>query len=307
MSGDGNRSIVKHFRRYGALYIMLILPMTVLILFHYVPMYGVQIAFRNYRITRGIADSPWVGFKYFIKFFRYHNFWQIIRNTLVVNLYSLLTFPLSLILALLLAHVPFRRFAKIVQNVSYVPHFISMVVLCSMVIQFTNARTGMINSFLGLFGVPPVNYMAKKEYYYSIYVWSGVWQNLGYSSIIYIAALSGISPELHEAAIMDGASIVKRIWHIDVPGVMPTFCILLIMRCGSLMNVGFEKALLLQNSLNMSVSEVISTYSYNIGLNSATPQYSYASAIGLFTSVINLIMLCLVNSVVKHVSDSSLW
>ena len=270
-------------------------------------MYGVQIAFRNYRITRGIADSPWVGFKYFIKFFRYHNFWQIIRNTLVVNLYSLLTFPLSLILALLLAHVPFRRFAKIVQNVSYVPHFISMVVLCSMVIQFTNARTGMINSFLGLFGVPSVNYMAKKEYYYSIYVWSGVWQNLGYSSIIYIAALSGISPELHEAAIMDGASIVKRIWHIDVPGVMPTFCILLIMRCGSLMNVGFEKALLLQNSLNMSVSEVISTYSYNIGLNSATPQYSYASAIGLFTSVINLIMLCLVNSVVKRVSDSSLW
>lgn len=307
MSGDGNRSIVKHFRRYGALYIMLILPMTVLILFHYVPMYGVQIAFRNYRITRGIADSPWVGFKYFIKFFRYHNFWQIIRNTLVVNLYSLLTFPLSLILALLLAHVPFRRFAKIVQNVSYVPHFISMVVLCSMVIQFTNARTGMINSFLGLFGVPPVNYMAKKEYYYSIYVWSGVWQDLGYSSIIYIAALAGISPELHEAAIMDGASIVKRIWHIDVPGVMPTFCILLIMRCGSLMNVGFEKALLLQNSLNMSVSEVISTYSYNIGLNSATPQYSYASAIGLFTSVINLIMLCLVNSVVKRVSDSSLW
>ena len=307
MSGDGNRSIAKHFRRYGALYIMLILPMTVLILFHYVPMYGVQIAFRNYRITRGIADSPWVGFKYFIKFFRYHNFWQIIRNTLVVNLYSLLTFPLSLILALLLAHVPFRRFAKIVQNVSYVPHFISMVVLCSMVIQFTNARTGMINSFLGLFGVPPVNYMAKKEYYYSIYVWSGVWQDLGYSSIIYIAALAGISPELHEAAIMDGASIVKRIWHIDVPGVMPTFCILLIMRCGSLMNVGFEKALLLQNSLNMSVSEVISTYSYNIGLNSATPQYSYASAIGLFTSVINLIMLCLVNSVVKRVSDSSLW
>ena len=286
---------------------MLILPMTVLILFHYVPMYGVQIAFRNYRITRGIADSPWVGFKYFIKFFRYHNFWQIIRNTLVVNLYSLLTFPLSLILALLLAHVPFRRFAKIVQNVSYVPHFISMVVLCSMVIQFTNARTGMINSFLGLFGVPSVNYMAKKEYYYSIYVWSGVWQDLGYSSIIYIAALAGISPELHEAAIMDGASIVKRIWHIDVPGVMPTFCILLIMRCGSLMNVGFEKALLLQNSLNMSVSEVISTYSYNIGLTSATPQYSYASAIGLFTSVINLIMLCLVNSVVKRVSDSSLW
>lgn len=307
MLNGESRHISKHFRRYGALYLMLILPMAVLILFHYVPMYGVQIAFRNYRITRSIADSAWVGLKHFSKFFDYYNFGPIVRNTLIVNLYSLLTFPLSLVLALLLAYVPFRRFAKLVQTVSYAPHFISMVVLCSMVIQFTNARTGMINSFLALFGIPPANYMAQKDAYYSIYVWSGVWQDLGYSSIIYIAALSGISPELHEAAIVDGAGILRRAWHIDVPGVMPTFCVLLIMRCGSLLNVGFEKALLLQNSLNMSVSEVISTYSYNIGLNSATPQYSYASAIGLFTSVINLILLCLVNGVARRVSGSSLW
>ena len=281
--------------------------LTTLIIFKYVPMYGVQIAFRNYRITRSIESSPWVGFKYFKKFFDYYDFWPIVRNTLVVNFYSLLTFPLSLLLALLLNHLPFRRYGKLVQNISYMPHFISTVVLCSMVIQFLNARVGMINSLLGLFGVPAVNYMGKKEYYYSIYVWSGVWQDLGYSSIIYIAALSGVSPELHEAAIVDGASILRRIRHIDIPSVLPTFCILLIMRCGSLLSVGFEKALLLQNPLNMAVSEVISTYSYNISLNSTSPQFSYAAAIGLFTSVINLIVLCAVNGVVGRVSDNSIF
>ena len=305
-AGRGERG-ARHLKKYGALYIMLLLPLTTLIIFKYVPMYGVQIAFRNYRITRSIESSPWVGFKYFKKFFDYYDFWPIVRNTLVVNFYSLLTFPLSLLLALLLNHLPFRRYGKLVQNISYMPHFISTVVLCSMVIQFLNARVGMINSLLGLFGVPAVNYMGKKEYYYSIYVWSGVWQDLGYSSIIYIAALSGVSPELHEAAIVDGASILRRIRHIDIPSVLPTFCILLIMRCGSLLSVGFEKALLLQNPLNMAVSEVISTYSYNISLNSTSPQFSYAAAIGLFTSVINLIVLCAVNGVVGRVSDNSIF
>ena len=305
-AGRGER-VARHLKKYGALYIMLLLPLTTLIIFKYVPMYGVQIAFRNYRITRSIESSPWVGFKYFKKFFDYYDFWPIVRNTLVVNFYSLLTFPLSLLLALLLNHLPFRRYGKLVQNISYMPHFISTVVLCSMVIQFLNARVGMINSLLGLFGVPAVNYMGKKEYYYSIYVWSGVWQDLGYSSIIYIAALSGVSPELHEAAIVDGASILRRIRHIDIPSVLPTFCILLIMRCGSLLSVGFEKALLLQNPLNMAVSEVISTYSYNISLNSTSPQFSYAAAIVLFTSVINLIVLCAVNGVVGRVSDNSIF
>ena len=305
-AGRGER-VARHLKKYGALYIMLLLPLTTLIIFKYVPMYGVQIAFRNYRITRSIESSPWVGFKYFKKFFDYYDFWPIVRNTLVVNFYSLLTFPLSLLLALLLNHLPYRRYGKLVQNISYMPHFISTVVLCSMVIQFLNARVGMINSLLGLFGVPAVNYMGKKEYYYSIYVWSGVWQDLGYSSIIYIAALSGVSPELHEAAIVDGASILRRIRHIDIPSVLPTFCILLIMRCGSLLSVGFEKALLLQNPLNMAVSEVISTYSYNISLNSTSPQFSYAAAIGLFTSVINLIVLCAVNGVVGRVSDNSIF
>ena len=297
----------KHFRKFGAFYLMLVIPMTILILFKYVPMYGAQIAFREFRITRGIEQSPWVGFKYFSKFFSYYNFPAIIRNTLVINLYSLLTFPLAPMFALCLNHMPCRRYTKLVQNVSYLPHFISTVVLCSMVIQFTNARTGLINQFLGLFGVPAVNYMAKKEYFYGIYVWSGVWQSLGYSSILYIAALSSVSPELHEAAIIDGAGIMKRIWHIDIPGILPTICIMLIMQCGRLLSMGYEKILLLQNPLNTVVSEVISSYSYNVSINAGTPQYSYAAAIDLFTAVINLVMLCLVNGLVKKMNQTSLW
>lgn len=299
--------LVRHFKRYGALYVMLIIPMTVLILFKYLPMYGVQIAFRNYRITRSIADSPWVGFKYFKKFFDYYDFWPIMRNTLMINFYSLLTFPLPLVLAVLITHLPFKRVAKTVQNVTYIPHFISTVVLCSMVIQFTNARTGLLNHVIAAFGGTPVNFMAKKEYFYSIYVLSDLWRDIGYNSIIYIAALAGVSPDLHEAAIVDGASLVKRIWHIDIPSIMPTFCTLLILRCGSLLSVGHEKVLLLQNTLNMPMSEVISTYSYNISLNSSTPQFSYAAAIGLFVSVINLILLTSVNKIVDKTSGNSLW
>ena len=297
----------KHFKEHGAHYVMLIIPMAILLLFKYYPMYGIQIAFKNYRITRPMEDASWAGFKYFEKFFSYSRFWDIIKNTLFINLYSLATFPLSLILALLLNHMPYRRFMKAVQNVSYIPHFISTVVLCAMVIQFTNSRNGLINEVLKVFGVAPVNYMAKKEYFYSLYVWSGVWQQLGYNSIIYIAALAGVSPELHEAAIVDGASIVKRIWHIDIPSILPTFMILLIMRCGTLLSVGFEKIILLQNSLNKDVSEVIASFSYNVSLNSGSPQFSYSAAIGLFTSVINVIMLVSVNMLSKKLTQNSIW
>ena len=296
----------KHFTKYGALWIMLLIPVAVLILFKYIPMYGVQIAFRNYRITRSMEDSPWVGLKYFTKFFEYYDFWPIMRNTLVVNLYSLLTFPIPLILAVMLTHLPYNRMKKLVQNVTYLPHFISTVVLCSMIIQFSNARTGLFNSVGAVFGLPPTNLMAHKEYYYSIFVWSDVWRNMGYNSIVYIAALAGVSPDLHEAAIVDGASIMKRIWHIDIPSILPTFCILLIMRCGQLLNIGYEKVLLLQNSLNTSVSEVISTYVYNISLNASSPQFSYATAIGLFSSVINLIILVSVNQLVKKIDGTTL-
>ena len=297
----------REITRHGALYVMLLLPVTILILFKYIPMYGIQIAFRDYRIARGILGSQWVGLKYVRKFFESYRFWDILRNTLLINLYSLATFPLSLIFALLLNYLPFRHYKKTIQMVSYAPHFISTVVMCSMILQFMNARGGIFNVALSYFGVPPKNYMADPKYFYSIYVWTGVWQELGYSSIIYIAALSGISSELHEAAIVDGANIVHRIWHIDIPGVLPTFCILLIMRCGSLLSVGFEKILLLQNNLNNSVSEVISTYVYGIGISSGRPQYSYAAAIDLFTALINMTLLFTVNRITGKLSGSSLF
>lgn len=297
----------KHFRKYGALYIMLLIPMAILVVFKYIPMYGLQIAFKNYRITRSIADSKWVGLKYFKKFFEYYNWWPIIRNTLFINLYALVLFPLPLILALLLNYLPFNRAKKIVQNVSYIPHFLSTVVLCTMIIQFCNPRTGLFNAVGALFGASPSNLMARKEYYYSLYVWSDVWKDMGYNSIIYIAALAGVSADQHEAAIVDGANIIKRIWHIDIPAILPTFCTLLIMRCGSLLTLGFEKALLLQNTLNTAVSEVISTYTYNISLNATSPQFSYAAAVGLLASGVNMIILILVNKLVGKLGETSIW
>lgn len=299
--------IQRELTSHGALYLMLIVPLIILIAFKYVPMYGVQIAFRDFRITRSIEESPWVGLKYINRFLNSKQFGITLRNTLSINLYSLVTFPLSLVFALLLNYLPYKRYRRTIQMVSYAPHFISTVVMCSMILQFLNARDGILNIALGYLGVAPVNYMAKPEYFYSIYVWTGVWQELGYGAIIYIAALSSISPELHEAAIVDGANIVRRIWHVDIPGVLPTFCILLIMRCGSLLNIGFEKVLLLQNNLNISVSEVISTYVYDIGINSSRPQYSYSAAIGLFQSVVNMVLLLSVNKITGKLSGSSLF
>ena len=300
-------AIAKELRRNWVLYLLVLLPLTILIVFRYVPMYGVQIAFRNYQPVRGILNSPWVGLKYILKFFNSYQFGSIMGNTLAISFYSLATFPLSLVLALMLNYLPMQGYRKTIQMVSYAPYFLSTVVMVSLTLQFMDADTGLFNAFLGLFGVEAVNYMAKPEYFYSIYIWTGVWQTVGYSSIIYIASLAGISPELHEAAIMDGASIMQRIWHIDIPGVLPTFCILLVMRCGSIMSVDFERIYLMQNNLNSGVSEVISTYVYKQGLQSSIPQYSYASAIGLFTSVVNMVLLVVVNWTTKKLSGNSLW
>lgn len=299
------RELTKNYQ----LYLLILLPLVILILFKYVPMYGIQIAFRDFKITKGITDGKWVGLKYFKKFFNSPKAWTYIYNTLAISFYELALFPLSLVLALLLNYIPSVRYRKTIQMVSYAPHFISTVVMCGIILQFLQARGGLINVILGVFGVQSRNWITYASAFRHIYVWSGVWQNLGYDSIIYIAALASVSGELHEAAIVDGASLVKRIWHIDIPSILPTFCILLIMRCGSIMNVGFQKVLLLQNNLNLSASEIISTYTYNIGLNStgAAPQYSFGAAIGLFTSCVNLVLLVFVNTITKKLSGSGLW
>ena len=301
------QSLQREIYKNWSLYLLVAVPVIYLIIFKYIPMYGVQIAFRRYQPVYGIEGSPWVGLDYFEQFMTNYKFWDIIRNTLSISIYSLLTFPLSIILAVLLNYIPFRKFQKTVQLVSYAPHFISTVVMVSMILQFLDTRTGLVNALITALGGEAINFMGRKDLFYHIYVWSGVWQGVGYASIIYIAALAGVSPELHEAAIMDGATIMKRVWHIDLPSILPTVMIMFIMQCGTVMSVGYEKVYLMQNSMNLEVSEVIDTYVYKQGLTSTMPKYSYSTAVGLFVSIINVILLVTVNTIAKKVSGSSLW
>ncbi|WP_020573791.1 ABC transporter permease [Actinopolymorpha alba] len=290
------------------LYLMLALPVIYILVFQYWPMWGVQIAFRNYNVVDGITGSPWVGFQNFERFIDSYLFWPIIRNTILLQGYELLaTFPLPIILALALNYVRLRWFKRSVQMITYAPHFISTVVIVGMLFVLLDPRTGMVNNLFGIFGIEPVDFMGNPDYFRHIYVWSGAWQGLGFSAIIYLAALTSIDPALHEAAIVDGASKLKRMWHIDLPGIAPIAVILLILNIGSILSIGFEKVLLMQNSLNLQTSEVIDTYVYKVGLQSAVPQFSYAAAIGLFRSVVGLVLLVVANQLARRFAKSSLW
>ena len=283
------------------------LPVLVFFLvFHYAPMYGVQIAFKKFSAVRGIVGSPWRGLYYFQQFFDSYLFGELIGNTLGLSLYSLAVgFPTPILLALMMNELRSERVKRVVQTITYAPHFISMVVMCSMIILFLSPSSGVLNRIIEILGGQSVYFMGKPEYLKTIYVLSGVWQNTGWSSIIYMAALSGIDPQLHEAATIDGASRLQRVWHINLPGILPTAVILLIMNCGSLMSIGFEKAFLLMNDLNRAAAEIISTFVYQRGL--IDRNYSSAAAIGLFNSAINLVLLLGVNTIARRISDTSLW
>ncbi len=283
------------------------LPVLVFFLvFHYAPMYGVQIAFKKFSAVRGIVGSPWRGLYYFQQFFDSYLFGELIGNTLGLSLYSLAVgFPTPILLALMMNELRSERVKRVVQTITYAPHFISMVVMCSMIILFLSPSSGVLNRIIEILGGQSVYFMGKPEYFKTIYVLSGVWQNTGWSSIIYMAALSGIDPQLHEAATIDGASRLQRVWHINLPGILPTAVILLIMNCGSLMSIGFEKAFLLMNDLNRAAAEIISTFVYQRGL--IDRNYSSAAAIGLFNSAINLVLLLGVNAIARRISDTSLW
>ena len=286
------------------------LPMIYAFVFAYIPMGGIIVAFQKYSPRKGILGSEWVGLKYFKQFFTTPSSRKIIFNTLYLGIYSLIAgFPIPILLAILLNEMRSKKYKKFIQMVTYAPYFISTVVMVSMILQFLDSRNGLVNALITALGGESINFMGRKELFYHIYVWSGVWQGIGYSSIIYIAALAGVSPELHEAAIMDGATIMKRVWHIDLPSILPTVMIMFIMQCGSVMSIGYEKVYLMQNNLNLSASEVISTYVYKIGMGvgSAVPDYSYSTAIGLFNSVINLILICTVNAISRKLSETSLW
>ncbi|MBP1933296.1 ABC transporter permease [Ammoniphilus resinae] len=302
------KTTIQKLKQSWRLYVLLILPLVYLALFKYAPMFGAIIAFKDYQVSKGILGSDWVGFKHFLRFFHWYDFWRVMWNTISLSFYQLVaSFPLPIILALSINYVKNQFFKKSVQMISYAPHFISVVVMVGMILLFFAPRTGIISNILVLFGFADINWMGKPEYFQSIYVWSGVWQNVGFSCIIYLAALSSIDPSLHEAAVVDGASKLRRIWHIDLPGIMPIAIILLILNFGNMMELGFEKVLLMQNPLNLRTSEVIDTYVYKVGLVSEAANFSYSSAIGLFRNIINLILLLLINRMARKAGQASLW
>ena len=302
------RHIWRLISRNWELYALIAIPLAYFIIFKYVPMYGAQIAFRNFHPSRGLWDSPWVGFDQFVKFFGSHKFFTILGNTFALSIYKLAAgFPIPIILAIALHYCTSSRYKRTVQMVTYAPHFISVVVVAGIIVQILSPRVGAVNKLIELFGGTPILFMGEPGFFKSIYVWSDVWQEMGWGSIIFLAALASINPELHEAAVADGATKLQRIWYIDVPGIMPTAIILLILNVGRIMFIGFEKVLLLQNPLNLGASEIIDTYVYKIGLASPVPNFSYSTAIGLFSSVISFVLLLIVNQIARRVGETSLW
>jgi ABC-type polysaccharide transport system permease subunit len=291
------------------IYLLLLLPITYLIIFAYGPMGGLVIAFKRYNFSMGIFGSPWVGLDNFRRFFESYKFVQVLQNTLTLSLYSLvINFPIPIIFALLLNALPWHRYQKIIQTVTYIPYFISTVVMVGLIFQLLNNRIGLYGAVMLHFTkqMPP-DLLAIGTGFKHIYVWSAVWQGTGYASIIYFAALSSVDPTLHEAALVDGATRFQRVLHIDIPSIMPTASIMLILAVGGIMNVAFEKTLLMQNPLNLNYSEVISTYVYKVGLASGINDFSLSAAIGMFNSVINFFMIVLVNFICGKLGGANLW
>lgn len=299
-------NVKKKVMRHWHFYMLALLPMLYILIFKYIPMFGVVIAFKDYNVVQGILGSPWVGFQYFEQLFQAPFFWEYLKNTLEISLYGLLiNFPLPIILAIALNEIRNGMFKKTVQMVTYAPYFISTVVIVSILIVSLSPNVGLLSNISKALGLEPIDFMGQSGLFKTIYILSDSWQNTGYGAIIYIAALSGVNPELYEAAKVDGATRFQKIRNIDIPSLIPIIVILLILNLGSTMSVGFEKIYLMQNPLNQVTSEVISTYVYKVGLLGAN--FSFSSAIGLFNSVVNFILLIVVNFASKKISNNSLW
>lgn len=292
--------------RSWQLYVLLAPGLIYLIIFKYWPMYGAQIAFRNYNPADGFTGSPWVGLMHFERFINSFQFEELLVNTLTINTVGLLVaFPVPIVLALIVNQLSSPRFKKMVQTVLYAPSFISVVVVVGMIFLLFSPGAGIVNNVIELSGGEPIFFMGDPDWFRPLYIGSDVWQNAGFSMIIYLAALTAIDPSLHEAAKMDGANKFRRIWHIDIPGILPVVTILFVLAIGNIFNLGFEKVYLMQTPLNLETSEIINTYVYKAGLQQA--QFSYSAAIGLFNSVLNLILLVTFNFVAKKANQSSLW
>lgn len=296
---------MKMVKSHWQLYLIILLPVLYILIFNYIPMYGALIAFKDYRVSLGIMGSPWVGLKYFKQFFSSPSSWLIIKNTLLISVYSIVAgFPIPILLAIAITEAKNKVFKNTVQMVTYAPYFISTVVMVGMIFQVFDPQVGIVSKLLGQ-SSSSINYLGDAKYFIHLFVWSGIWQGTGYASIIYIAALSGVDPSLQEAALIDGASKLKRIIHVDLPSIMPTIIILLILSVGGVMSVGFEKVFLMQNPMNASSSEIIATYVYKVGLLSGN--FPFSTAVGLFNSAVNLVLLISVNSVAKKMGGTSLW
>lgn len=306
---QNRKSLYIRMKRHWQLYVFLALPLVYLIIFKYVPMTGIQIAFRQYSPRLGPWGSKWVGWYQFEKFLNSYQFERVLGNTLTLSFYSLFAgFPLPILFALGLNAVRSNRYRSLIQNVTYMPYFISTVVIVGMLTQIFNTRVGIFSMvYRALTGTSPTDLLASATAFPHMYVWSGIWRDTGWGTIIYMAALSAVDPEQHEAAVIDGASRFQRLLHIDFPAIVPTITIMLILRCGQLMGIGFDKVYLMQNDLNLRASEVIATYVYKVGLSSSGGDFSYATAIGLFNSVINMALLVTMNFISRKVGETSLW
>lgn len=300
---------IRHrLKRIWPLYLLLLPGLIYILAFAYGPMYGAVIAFKDYKIAKGILGSKWVGLKWFEKFVTYYDFWDLVRNTLRISIYSIIAgMIVSVLLALSMNCMRSRTAKRVVQTVTYMPHFVSVVVMVGTLIRFFNPSLGVISKLIQSLGGTSRDLMGVPAAVPHIYVWSGIWQNGGWGTILYIAALTSVDPQLHEAAIVDGASRMRRIWHIDMPAIIPVIVISLIMNMGSILSVGTDKMLLMQNDLNRTTTEVISTYVYSQGIASGSPKYSYATAIGLMNSIISFCMIVTVNTICKKLNDTSLF
>lgn len=298
-------SALKRARNYMPLYLMLLPTLIFYILFCYKPMYGVLIAFMDYEPATGFLNSSWVGFKHFKSFFESYHFARVMKNTVIISGTSILFgFPAPIILALLINEIKNKKFKKVVQSVSYMPHFISLITICGMIRVFTNDN-GIITNIVEFFGGSGESLLNNPNYFVPIYVISGIWQEVGWGTIIYLAALTGVDQELYEAAATDGAGRLRQVWHITLPGIMPTIMTMFILRMGSVLSVGYEKIILLYNYATYETADVISSFVYRSGLQEN--QWSFSTAVGLFNSVINLIFLMITNMISKKVTETSLW
>ncbi|MBR3762700.1 MAG: sugar ABC transporter permease [Lachnospiraceae bacterium] len=305
VSGRSNVKLSTRIWKHRDYYLMLLPALVYIILFNYVPMYGLQIAFKDYRVSLGITGSKWVGFKHFITFFNSFNFWDLLTNTLTLSLYRLLVgFPIPIFVALVINELK-GRYKQTIQTILYAPHFLSIVVIAGMIRVMFSMSNGVVNHIIEALGGEPIYFMASEEWFRHLYVWSGIWQEMGWAAIIYIAALAGVDPGLHEAASIDGATRLQRVIHINIPTILPTIIITLILNVGQLISIGHEKVFLLQTELNINASEVISTYVYKKGI--INTNYSFSAAVGMFNNVTNVILLIVANQISKRVTKTSLF